>query len=170
MSRAFVKEDDGDRPEPPLPDRPISQYPNWVTPRGLEKLKVKVAALKEERQALGKQDDMFAQGRLPEVARDLRYYERRISSAMVVDPARLSGEKIQLGCRVELEDETGKTYDYRIVGEDEADPAQGLISWVSPLGKALMQQPEDEEVLWQRPNGSKRLTVLSIDPQPELAE
>ncbi|QEA38444.1 transcription elongation factor GreAB [Pistricoccus aurantiacus] len=166
MSRAFVKEDDGDRPEAPLPDRPISQHPNLVTPQGLEKLKAKVLALKEERQSLSRQADMFAQGRLPEVARDLRYFEHRLSSAVVVDPARLSGEKIQIGCLVELEDEQGNTYHYRIVGEDEADPAKGLISWVSPLGTALMGQPEDEEVLWRRPDGPRRLIILSIDPRP----
>jgi transcription elongation GreA/GreB family factor len=65
---------------------------------------------------------------------------------------------------VEVCDEAGVVETYTIVGEDEADPSQGKVSWVSPLGEALLNAEPGDEVLWRRPAGTMRLEILSIRP------
>ena len=61
-----------------------------------------------------------------------------------------------------LEDEDGTRRDYRIVGEDEADPAAGKISWVSPLARAMMGSGLGDLVTWRRPAGDLELEVVGI--------
>src|SRR5579885_1649505 len=105
MSRAFTKEDDaGDD----LPERPVPEGPNYVTPRGLELLRAAVRELVAARARPGAD--------LKRVDRDLRYLETRIDSAIVVP--RGSGGEARFGARVTLRDSAGKTRTFQIVGED----------------------------------------------------
>ena len=128
MSRAFVKED-ADTPEPPLPERPISAAPNRVTPRGARLIVDAIAALKE---ALSRAPD---QTTAAAYRRDLRYWVSRHGSMQVMgscaDPA-----AVGFGARVTIRRGTIAS-DVTIVGEDEADPATGLIAWTAPLARAL---------------------------------
>ena len=138
MSVAFRKEEDSEAEAANLPDRPISPHPNLVTPEGLAQLD---AALAEARaaysaaQATGEvQADRTAMAR---ATRDLRYYAARRASAQLVEPAPGSGT-VSFGGSVTFDREDGRRQTFRIVGEDEADPAKGAVSHVSPLARALL--------------------------------
>ncbi len=162
MSRAFVKESDGDEAEGLLPDRPISSHPNYVTPGGLRQLHRSLEALERERQALRERpDDVAARARLPKVEQDLRYFRQRLQTAIEVQPPP-NTDTVRFGCVVEIENEGGQRHSYRIVGEDEADASQGRISWISPLARALRDHRVDDEVEWPRPDGAVQVTIVGI--------
>jgi transcription elongation factor GreB len=144
MSRAFVKDDD-DRPERP-PARPVyAERPNYVTPRGMKQL----------REAL---DDARSSGD----ERNAEYYEARIASAVVVEPESRSHAEVAFGSGVVLRDERGSQIRLRIVGEDEADPTHGTISWISPYAQALLGRRVGERVVVQRPAGPTNVVIESI--------
>jgi transcription elongation GreA/GreB family factor len=161
MSRAFVKERDEEAPDSLL-QRPVSPHPNYITPAGLAELQAKVAELLQEKARLSGEESMEAVQRLRSVERQLRYYEGRVASAIVVDPATQPRDRVHFGAMVEVEDETGAVSRYAIVGEDEADAAHGRISWVSPLARALLGAEVGESVTWRRPAGDKELIVRAI--------
>ena len=132
MSRAFVREPEGGEAFEDLPDRPISGHPNFVTPEGLARIEAEVARLEAELSGLSP-DDKADHAR---VSRDLRYWSARKNSAQLVDETS-DGGSVRFGATVTLlrEDDTRQTF--RIVGEDEADPHAGSISYVAPLARAL---------------------------------
>jgi transcription elongation GreA/GreB family factor len=138
MSVAFTKEQDSEAAAADLPDRPISPHPNLVTPEGLAALD---AALAEARAAYtaaqaggGVDADRTAMAR---ATRDLRYYSARRATAQLVErPADTAA--VAFGLTVIFDREDGRRQSFRIVGEDEADPAQGAVSYVSPLARALL--------------------------------
>lgn len=156
MSRAFVKE--SDRPEP-LPEIPLSEHPNWTTPAGLARQQQRLAALREHAQELAASPDEAAQ---QAVAREQRWLEARIATAIVIEPANQPRDRVAFGAHVDVVDELGVESSYRIVGEDEADAEHGRVSWLSPLAKAVIGAKVGEEVLWRRPAGDLRLEVLAI--------
>ena len=131
MSRAFVKETDETVEE--LPERPISPHPNLVTAEGLVLLDAALARLRQEHAAAQAARDRAALARL---ARDLRYWTSRRTTAQVIAPPSNPAE-VQFGCIVTIRREDGRRQTYRIVGEDEADPSRGTISYVSPVARAL---------------------------------
>ena len=133
MSRAFVKEDDGAGIEP-LPDRPVSPHPNIVTAEGLALIDRNLADLQERHAAALQAEDRAAQAA---IARDLRYWSARRPSAQVVK-APDTPAKVAFGTTVTIERDDGRKQTWRIVGEDEADPAHGTLSYVSPVARALM--------------------------------
>ncbi len=141
MSRAFVKEDTGEGLDT-LPDRPISEHRNFVTADGLAAIETEVARLN---QAYAQAQTSADRAQLQKVARDLRYWSQRRQSAEVMPEPGGSGT-VQFGSRVTLVRDAGQRVTYRIVGEDEADPAQGSISFVSPLARALMGKAEGDTV------------------------
>ena len=163
MSRAFVKETDGDVPED-LPELPLSPHPNYVTPGGLCLLQERLQQTESQRAAI---DDAIvgAVQQRAYLARDIRWLQARIASAQAVIVAE-SPQRAGFGCVVTLMDEAGKEYRYRIVGEDEADPEAGDISWVSPLARALQGREVGEEVLWPRPVGDLRVEITGIESGP----
>jgi transcription elongation GreA/GreB family factor len=132
MSRAFVKEPDGDTPET-LPERPISPHPNLVTREGLAAMEAELARLDAAHAAALHVDDKAA---IAATARDLRYWTARRASAQVVEtPA--GTDRVQFGSTVTIRRDDDRKQTFRIVGEDEADPAQGTLSHISPLARAL---------------------------------
>jgi transcription elongation factor GreB len=160
MSRAFVKELDGQ--EENLPPRPQSPHTNYVTPRGLAQLQAQVQALSAARDELVGRDDLDSQQQRTRVERDLHYYTERVARAVLVNPEPRPGDKVHFGAAVEVEDAEGEHACFVIVGEDEADAAQGRISWVSPLAKALLNARLGDRVVWRRPAGDKELDILAI--------
>jgi transcription elongation GreA/GreB family factor len=163
MSRAFVKEPEGDQPGDIPPERPQSGHPNYITVQGLEDLKCRFESLRNRARALeGVEQELSAKSELTLVQAELRFVEKRIQAAIPVDPAVQEGEEIRFGATVDLEDEEGGRHAFTIVGEDEADPERGLISWVSPLGRALLNRRVGDAVRWQRPVGDLELEVLSF--------
>jgi transcription elongation GreA/GreB family factor len=162
MSRAFVKETDGDDAGEDLPERPVSRHANYVTPAGLNFLRGQVRELQSLRSQLANSEDIADKQRLKSVERDLRYFETRASTATLVDPAAGADNHVHFGATVEVLDGEGKTSSFAIVGEDEAEVAAGKISWVSPLARALMDAEVGDRVAWRRPAGDKELTVIAI--------
>jgi transcription elongation GreA/GreB family factor len=134
MSRAFVKEDDGGGGVETLPDRPISPHPNFVTPEGLAAIEQNLADLHERHAAALQAEDRAA---LAAIARDLRYWSARRASAQTLKPPAAPSE-VAFGTTVTIARDDGRRQSWRIVGEDEADPAHGTLSYVSPVAKALM--------------------------------
>ncbi|RAP59427.1 GreA/GreB family elongation factor [Oleiagrimonas sp. MCCC 1A03011] len=162
MSRAFVKESDSPAGSE-LPERPISSHPNYVTPSGLAKLRALLEDAQARKHVLSAaEDDIEARAELQAVKRDLRWLEARVGSARVVDPAGQPRDRVAFGATVEVADDEGE-HTYRIVGEDEADAEEGLVSYVSPLAKALLGAKVGDEVVWKRPAGDRVIEVLGID-------
>ena len=132
MNRAFVKESDHDAES--LPERAISPHPNLVTARGLALLEARVRELETERSAARAANDVAV---LARIARDLRYFQARRDSARPISPA-AHPDQVRFGVRALLKLPDGATQSFQLVGEDEADPKAGLISYVSPLATSLI--------------------------------
>jgi len=167
MSRAFVKESDGGQREV-LPPRRISEHPNLVTARGLEQLRRRQAELTRRRSELMSAAPVEAAAdELRYVDRDLTYVSARLASAQPVDEAGQPRGQVAFGARVTvlLQEQPGGERPERtftIVGEDEADADAGLISYVSPLARALDGARVGQSVTWRRPIGDLTVTVLAI--------
>jgi transcription elongation GreA/GreB family factor len=167
MSRAFVKETDEGAPPP---ERAPSPHPNYVTRRGLRLLEEAAAALAAERETLlAAGDEPAAAERRAVVERDLRYLAQRIASAIPVAPDTVPPGRVAVGRRVMLAEPDGRERTVTIVGEDEADAGAGLVSWVSPLGRALADAETGDLVTWKRPAGDIELEILSVEPDPREA-
>jgi len=154
MSRAFTRESDDDPGT--LPERPVSSHPNLVTPNGLAAIEAQVRSLESERAAARAGGDRAQRAR---IERDLRYFVQRLATARVVAPA-AAPERVRFGVRVTLRNQSGAEQSFRLVGEDEADAARGLLSWVSPLGQALLGHEAGEAVRFQ----AGELEILRLDP------
>ena len=131
MSRAFVKEQDVDYLE--MPERPVSEHPNDVTEAGLAQIEDAVAKAGEAYAIAQASADRAA---LAAAGRELRYWTARRASAHVV-PAPADRSEVRFGASVTILRDDGREQTFRIVGEDEADPAKGSISHVSPLAKSM---------------------------------
>ena len=160
MSRAFVKEDGPDNT--PLPDLPVSPHPNYVTPRGLAALQVRLAETQAALARLRARAERL--DRMPEAAaeRDIRYLEARLRSALPVDPARQPQDEVAFGARVTVTDDSGQVHVFEITGEDEADATKGRIAPQSPLARALLGAAVGDTVLWPRPSGKLELEITAI--------
>ena len=179
MNKAFVKESDGDDEEdaeaaPALP----AGTRNYMTTAGYRKLRdelgnlvrverpnlvqvVAWAASNGDRSENG--DYIYGKKRLREIDRRIRYLTKRIESAVVVDPgAQENVEQVFFGAWVTVADDAGE-FRYQIVGVDEADVGRGLISWLSPLARALMKARSGDLVRFQSPAGLRELEVVAID-------
>jgi transcription elongation GreA/GreB family factor len=122
----------------PVPDRPISPHPNFVTRNGLAKIEARLREL-EAAHAQGQGDA------LSRIERELRYWKQRRSSARMIAPP-ATPEIVRFGVTVSVRFEDGGTRQYRLVGEDEAEPAAGLVSWTAPLGSALIGKRSGDQV------------------------
>jgi transcription elongation GreA/GreB family factor len=174
MSRAFMREPDGDTPPEPLGETPVSPNRNLVTQRGLALLRTELARL-DEALAVGSaaapaggdlaENAADGHSRAAHLARDRRYVARRLATAEpVVVPAAADGEPVvAFGCAVTLALADGRRVTWRIVGEDEADPARGRIAWTAPVAGLLTGLAIGDEV--RLPAGSAE--VIAIDPTPE---
>lgn len=164
MSRAFIKEDDANTSGEELPERPQSPHPNYVTAAGLAALQAQLAELQEQRhQLMAHTDAILSEEHLKPVERDIRYFQERIERAIVIDPAGQPQDKVSFGALVSTVDDDGEKRRFAIVGEDEADPAQGKISWVSPLARSLAGASVGDSVTWKRPAGDKSLEITKIE-------
>lgn len=166
MSRAFVKEQDGDVPEEGLPERQISDHPNYVTPAGLRQLEQRVGELEERRLALltaAEEEGSLAEEQLAYVDRDLTYFTKRLETAILVEPKGQPRRMVKFGAAVMVREPDGTSRTFTIVGEDEADPNAGKISYVSPLAEALLDARVGAKVRWRRPKGDRDLTIEAVD-------
>lgn len=184
MNKAFVREsEDADDDEDPVgvPALPAGTK-NYMTPAGHRALReeferlVKVerphltqvvawAASNGDRSENG--DYIYGKKKLREMDRRIRYLTKRLDNAEVVDPARQQNlDQVFFGASVtvmHLGSDEAVDVTYRIVGIDEADPAAGAISWISPLARALMKAREGDVVKFQSPAGLREIEVVEIN-------
>ncbi len=165
MSRAFIKEDNGDRPESLL-DRPVSPLPNYMTPEGYRVMSQQLAQLEGELAALKDGEELSRKSRQAHLERDIRYYLSRLQSAKLVQQPTTPPERVVFGCTITFVDDQENEYRYKIVGEDEADIKQHKISWASPLAKALINKQDGEGGRWQKPAGAVEIEIIRIESGP----
>ena len=139
MSVAFTKEDSAETAsETLLPDRPVSPHPNMVTEAGLRALHSQLNHAREAYETAQKIEDVNERRRQAAAPlRDARYFAARVRTAQVIAvPA--SNDTVAFGSTVTFRRDDGRVQTYHIVGEDEADPKAGSISFVSPVARLLM--------------------------------
>ena len=141
MSVAFVKEPNDSQVEV-LPDRELGEDLNIVTATGLALIDKEIATLEASLDAAREADDKIAAAT---INRDLRYWRARHATAEVAKPD-LDSDVVQFGSRVTIEREDGRRQSFRIVGIDEGDPAQGLLSYLAPLARSLIGKQVGDEV------------------------
>ncbi len=139
MSVAFTKEDSAETAsETLLPDRPVSPHPNLVTEAGLKALELQLRQAREAFETAQKIEDVNERRRQAAIPlRDARYFAARVRSAQVM-PKPTSTDMVAFGSTVTFGREDGRVQKYHIVGEDEADPKAGSISFVSPVARLLI--------------------------------
>jgi transcription elongation GreA/GreB family factor len=139
LSVAFTKEESAETAsETILPDRPISPHPNLVTEAGLKALELQLKEAREAYEAASAIEDVNERRRQSaNPVRDARYFAERVRTAQVM-PEPTSSETVAFGSTVTFSRDDGRVQTYRIVGEDEADPKAGSISFVSPVARILI--------------------------------
>lgn len=160
MSVAFTKEESAETAsETQLPERPISSYPNLVTERGLRILKEQLEYARSTYEAAQETDDINERRRLSAIPlRDMRYFAERVRTAQLM-PNPNAADKVAFGATVTFRRADERIQKFRIVGEDEADPKTGSISFVSPIAKALIGKSMGDVV----GSGDKEIEVLDIE-------
>jgi len=159
LSVAFTKEESAETAsETLLPDRPISQHPNLVTEAGLQALQSQLREAREAYEAVQRIDDVNEKRRQSAVPlRDVRYLTERLRTAqLVANPT--STETVAFGSTVTFSRADGRVQTYRIVGEDEADPKAGSISFVAPVARLLIGKAVGDVA----GSGAQEIEILSI--------
>ena len=156
MSKAFTKEDEGDGLEdlPPVDEWPVGVR-NYLTPAGHAALKREIEALREAPRGDGR--------RKVQLEQRLQALLARLEAAEVIEPASQPRDVVRFGASVDVEDDDGNERRYRIVGVDEADPKRGLVSWRSPVARALTGRRVGDATTLHTPAGDEELTITAID-------
>jgi transcription elongation factor GreB len=178
MSKAFTKETDGDEDDREDADTLPANVKNYMTPYGLAVLKKELRTLLSEERpkvvevvswAAGNGDRsengdyIYGKKRLREIDRRIRYLTKRVENAEVVDPKQQKNlDQVFFGATVEYRRKDGMKQTVAIVGLDEADLAEGKISWLSPVARVLMKAHVGDVIELRTPSGSDTLEVLSI--------
>jgi transcription elongation GreA/GreB family factor len=159
MSVAFTREESAETAaEVALPDRPISAHPNLVTASGLEALANAMAEWRAAYNAAQQIEDAGERRRAVAIAsREIKYFADRLSTAQVISPPAEFGA-VAFGHQVTFKRDDGRRQAFRIVGEDEADPRNGSISYVSPVARALIGKAAGDVVVV----GDHEIEILSI--------
>ncbi|MFL6624208.1 MAG: transcription elongation factor GreB [Sulfurifustaceae bacterium] len=149
----------------------------YITPEGAARLRAELDHLWRVKRpqvtqavadaaALGDRSEnaeyIYGKRQLREIDRRIRFLQKRLDELVVVDRAPADATRVYFGAWVRLEDETGKTVEYRIVGPDELDTGKGWISIDSPLARALLKKTSDDEVTVPLPSGPATYTIVEI--------
>jgi transcription elongation factor GreB len=152
--------------------------PNYMTPEGAKRLSTELDRLMriERPRVVQQVADAAAQGdrsenaeyiygkrRLREIDRRVRFLTKRLESAEVVKPGTVGGDKVRFGAKVTVQDENGKRSCYCVVGPDESNISLGLLSFQSPLGRALLNKGVGDTVTVNRPAGDIEVEILAIE-------
>lgn len=180
MSKAFTRESDSEDDDedggalPPLP--PGGK--NYITPAGYQRLRSELlhlideerpkvvevvhwAASNGDRSENG--DYLYGKKRLREIDRRIRFLTKRLEIAEVTDPSLHHGrDQVFFGATVTYAEESGQERTVTILGIDEADSAQGQVSWISPIARALLKAKEGDVVRLVTPLGTQEVEVLSV--------
>ena len=184
MSKAFTKESDADDDDAlEGADVAVPGGKNYVTPEGFQKLQDELLTLRRVERpkvveivswAAGNGDRsengdyIYGKKRLREIDRRIRYLTKRHESAEVVDPALQKNHKqVFFGATVTYADPAGEERTIRIVGVDQADLTAGLVSWVSPIARALLKAGIGDTVKLRTPVGDQSIEVVDISYGPK---
>lgn len=108
-------------------------------------------------------DYIYGKKKLREIDRRIRFLNSRIDDAVVINPTEIKSEKVQFGATVLVCNEEGEEKIFSIVGIDESKPAEGKISWVSPIAKGMLGKSVGDEVLVRSPKGEMEYEILEIN-------
>ena len=133
----------------------------WKVERPRVTREVSVAAAQGDRSENA--EYIYGKKRLREIDRRVRFLRKRFDELVVVKPGQVDQERVYFGAWVTLEDEQGEELRYRLVGPDESDPDNGMISIESPMGRSLVGKREDDEVTVQRPAGAASFTIVKLE-------
>ena len=180
MSKAFTRETDSDVEDdeeaglPPLP----AGGKNYITPQGYARLRTELLQLIDEERPKVVEvvhwaasngdrsengDYIYGKKRLREIDRRIRFLTKRLEIAEVTDPSVHAGrDQVFFGATVTYAEESGQERTVTILGIDEADSAQGQVSWISPIARALLKAREGDVVKLVTPNGPQDIEVLSV--------
>jgi len=178
MSKAFLPGDGQDSDEEELegPKIPVGEK-NYMTPQGFARLQAELRDLIHVKRpeltavvawAAGNGDRsenadyIYGKRRLREIDRRIRFLTKRLELAEVIDPSKIESTQVFFGATVSVEDEEGARKTYSIVGVDEAEPAKGKISWISPLTAALLRGKVGDMVTLRTPKGPRELEIVAI--------
>jgi len=178
MNKAFTKESDGDDDEElALPAMPQGTK-NYVTPQGYARLRAELMSLLDDERPkivevvswAAKNGDrsengdyLYGKKRLREIDRRIRFLTKRLDIAEVVDPSLHHGhDQVFFGATVTYANQKGDERTITIKGIDESDSAQGEVSWIAPIARALLKARVGEEVTLQTPGGLERIEVLDV--------
>jgi transcription elongation factor GreB len=178
MNKAFVKEtEDDDDAVGVVPALPVGAK-NYMTPAGHQRMKdellhlidvdrpevvrvVHWAASNGDRSENG--DYIYGKRRLREIDRRIRFLTKRLDLAEIVDPSVHHGsDQIFFGATVRYENQAGVEHTVTIMGIDELDPLNGIISWISPVARALTKARTGDSVVLQTPGGLEELEILDV--------
>jgi transcription elongation factor GreB len=176
MSKAFVKEEQAhEDPEVEAPPLPAGGK-NYITPEGYARLEAELRQLSEverpkvvetvswaakngDRSENG--DYIYGKKRLREIDRRVRFLIKRLESAVIVRSAGRDIDQVFFGATVKVKTTTD-TKELTIVGVDEVDPAQGRVSWVSPIARALIKARKGDTVTLRSPAGEEKLEIMEV--------
>ena len=176
MSKAFTRED-SDAPEEELEaPQPAAGGKNYISPAGFARLKAELRELVEverprvvqtvawaasngDRSENG--DYIYGKRRLREIDRRVRFLIKRLENAEVVDSSGRDTDQVFFGARVRLRLH-GEERTVTILGLDEVDPAHGIVSWISPMAKALLKAREGDTVILRTPGGEEKVEILEV--------
>lgn len=181
MSKAFTKEQDDDLDDDKDVESTAPQLPhgtkNYITPAGAEKLRAELkdllytkrpeitatvawAASNGDRSENA--DYIYGKRRLREIDRRIRFLTKRLEIAEIVDPTQQSSDKVHFGATVTIQGEDGELKTYSIVGIDETEIHKKRISWISPLGRALLNAKVGDTIVLHSPKGEEDFEVMEI--------
>lgn len=181
MSKAFTKED-APAPEADLDqaETEASNIPggkNYITPAGANRLREELRQLLDEERpkivevvswAAGNGDRsenadyIYGKRRLREIDRRIRFLTKRLEIAEIVDSTAQRNDRVVFGATVKVRGETDEEREYTIVGIDETDVKRGRISWISPVGKALLRGKVGDTITLRTPKGEEDIEILEI--------
>jgi transcription elongation factor GreB len=182
MSKAFTRESDQDEDEPEVGPALPAGLKNYITRRGYAVMRdeldqlVKIdrpkvvetvawAASNGDRSENG--DYIYGKRRLREIDRRVRFLIKRLEIAEVIDPAgREDTDQVFFGATVRFRlwdgPDPGAEESFQIVGVDEADAGAGRISWISPIGRALIKSRVGDRVRLSSPAGEREIEILDV--------
>jgi len=176
MSKAFIREDAAAPEEPPEAPAIPAGGRNYISPAGFARLKAELRELVElERPEVVKTvawaasngdrsengDYLYGKKRLREIDRRVRFLIKRLENAEVVHSAGRDTDQVFFGATVRLRS-PGGSRTITILGLDEVDPARGIVSWVSPIAKALLKAREGDTVTLRSPGGEEKLEIVEV--------
>src|SRR5512140_2949603 len=184
MNKAFTRETDGGDEEEDFAPSPVVGGKNYITPQGYARLRAELMHLMDEERPQVVEvvhwaasngdrsengDYIYGKKRLREIDRRIRFLTHRLEIAEVTDPSvHHGGDQVFFGATVTYAEESGHERTVTILGIDEADSAQGQVSWISPIARALLKAREGDVVKLVTPSGAQEIEVLSVSyPAPQ---